>query len=101
MTPVATDDLPMSSSDITHHATAALSGRAGHRGSASASLTGGKVIAAWLGSIALHTLIFFGMLAWVFPFSGHEEPPEPPATKVQIVGSLSAAQFSLPRRIED
>jgi hypothetical protein len=46
----------------------------------------------WLISIVAHTVLFLGMLAFVFPFSGEKEPAAPTA-RVEVVGPIEAASF--------
>jgi len=62
----------------------------GHKGSASPSLTGGKVLAAWTLSLALHGVGLGAMLLIVFPFSGSDQPHDPPPAHVQVVGEIDA-----------
>ena len=72
---------------------AALPTVSGHRGSASFTLTGRAVLAAWIISMAVHATLFFGMLALVFPFSSSDEVPELPVAHAEIVGRLNEASF--------
>ena len=63
-------------------------------------LSGGSVVSAWLGSIAVHAVLFAAMLALVLPFSLEQKAPEPPVTSVELVGSLDATPF-VPSRASD
>ncbi|MGB2984611.1 MAG: hypothetical protein WBE26_01900 [Phycisphaerae bacterium] len=72
----------------------------GHEGSASLTLSGRAILAAWVISIAVHALLFFGMLTLVFPFTGGDEEPDPPVVHVEIIGPVEAASF-VPSRSPD
>ncbi len=72
-----------------------------HRGSASTNLTGRAVVAAWVVSIAVHGLLFLGMLVLVFPFGGREDSPTDfTATHAEIVGSLDGMSL-MPTPVPD
>jgi len=71
-----------------------------HRGSASIRLSGGSVLGAWLGSIAVHIALFAAMLALVVPFSLETKTPEGPVARVELVGSVDAGAFT-PTKIAD
>lgn len=62
-------------------------------GAASPNLTGTKILAAWLMSLAVHVLLLFVMLALVFPFAGDEKETVPPTTHVELVGSVDGVSF--------
>ena len=72
----------------------------GHRGSASVNLSGRVVLAAWVISMAVHAVVFFGMLSLVFPFSAGTEEPDLPVTHAQIVGPVEPTPF-VPSRMPD
>lgn len=54
------------------------------------SLTGAKVLTAWLISLTLHACALGAMLLIVFPFAGHERSDELPVVHAQVVGDIDA-----------
>ncbi len=66
----------------------------GHTGSASFTLSGRAVLAAWVVSVAMHASLFFVMLVLVFPYAPGDQEPDVPATHAEIVGSVEAASYT-------
>ena len=66
----------------------------GHQESASFNLSGRAVLVAWFISIAAHAVLFFGMLALVFPFSASDEKVGLFVPHAEIVGAVDAASFT-------
>ncbi len=61
----------------------------GHEGSASPSLTGRRIVLAWILSLGLHVVGFGVMLIAVFPYVGNTVA-EPPSSSARVVGDVNA-----------
>ena len=68
-------------------------GRWQHLGSASSTLSGRAVLAAWAVSVAIHIVLFFIMVALVFPFAPKEAPAPRPTAQADILGPISESKF--------
>ncbi len=75
----------------------------GHEGSASFNLSGGAVLTAWVTSVTVHTLLFFGMLGVVFPFSPSAKETEPLVVHAEIIDGVEPAPMiaTLPHNLPD
>jgi hypothetical protein len=66
----------------------------GHQESASFNLSGRAVLVAWAISVTAHAVLFFGMLALVFPFSPSDEKADLFVPHAEIVGEVEAPSFT-------
>ncbi len=64
-----------------------------HRGSASVTLSGRAVVAAWIISLALHALLFCVMVALVFPYAPDVSRRARPVVRAEIIGSLDEPTY--------
>ncbi len=64
-----------------------------HQGSASVTLSGRAVLAAWAISFLIHLLLLCCMVVLVFPFAPKESQPNAPVALAEIVGSIDAPDF--------
>jgi len=73
----------------------------GHEESASINLSGRAVLTSWVISIAVHALMFIGMVILVFPFSPSPEEAEPQVVYAEIVDSMKSTVTppTLPREM--
>lgn len=66
----------------------------GHEGSAPMTLTGGGVVGAWVGSLALHVVALGVMFLIVFPFNPNRAEVDLPIANAQLVGEIDAIPLS-------
>lgn len=64
-----------------------------HKGSASSTLSGRAVLAAWAISVVIHVVLFFIMVALVFPFATKQAPANASVTHADIIGPISESKY--------